>query len=94
MVAPNSYNKKKETTYYPPIHSFPLIGMLVCGIILIFIGIYLHVNNIELQGNRGEDTFRINGPATICFGIATLIYPIYVLIKQYQENKSFDNNIF
>jgi hypothetical protein len=90
----NSNTRKKEPKYYPPIHSFPLYGLIVCGIILVLIGIYLKVKGIKFLGETGGESFGINGPATICFGIAILVFPIYTLIAQYKEKKRFDNNIF
>ena len=86
--------KNKEPKYHPPIHSFPIYGLLVCAAILILVGIYFFLNNIEISGNDGENKFGINGPSSICFGIILLIFPIYTLIKQHKEKKRFDNNIF
>jgi hypothetical protein len=84
---------KKKPTYYPQVRKFPIYGLVVCGIILILVGVYFQLNYIELSGDNGEP-FRINGPASICFGIAILVFPIYILIKQYREKQSFDRDIF
>jgi hypothetical protein len=86
--------KQKEPKYHPPIHAFPIYGLIVCAAILILIGIYLYINNIEVLGNANGDSFGVNGFTSIGFGIALLIFPIYTLIKQYREKKRFDNNIF
>jgi hypothetical protein len=86
--------EKEERLYHPPIHAFPIYGLIVCGIILILIGLYLHINDIVPSGNNEEGPFLINGPATICFGVSILVFPIYTLINQYREKKKFDRNIF
>jgi hypothetical protein len=86
--------KKKEPTYHPPIHAFPIYGLLICSFILLVLGIYFQLGNIKISGNDGENSFGINGPSLICFGIAMSIFPFYILIKQYREKKKFDKNIF
>jgi hypothetical protein len=94
MPLNENITKKRKPIYHPPIHSFPIYGLVICGVILVLVGIYFKTNNLELSGNDGENIFRINGAAAILFGIAILIFPICVLVKQYREKKSFDRNIF
>ncbi len=83
----DSNQKIKEPKYEPPIHSFPIYGLILCAIILIFSGIYMYLNNVQILGKAGNDPFGVNGPTSICFGIILLIYPIYTLIKQFKEKK-------
>ena len=86
--------QKKEPVYRPPVNKFQIYGILVCGLIMILIGIYLTSINVELSGYSNRKQFHITGPATTCLGIAILIFPFYILIKQYKEKKKFDRNIF
>lgn len=86
--------ENKQPKYKPPIHSFPIYGLIVCGAICIFVGFYFQLNNIKISGNDGENEFGINGIGAIGLGIAILIFPIYTLIKQGKEKRSFDRNIF
>jgi hypothetical protein len=90
----DNITNKQEPIYHPPIHAFPIYGLVVCAVILILIGIYLQINDMELSGKNDGEAFLINGPATICFGVSILVFPIYFLITQYREKKKFDRNIF
>lgn len=89
----NKTIQKVEPKYYPPIHSFPIIVMLVCGIIMVLIGFYMDSINMELKGDYGEG-FHLTGTSTIYFGIGILLFPIGIMIKQYREKKRFDRNVF
>ncbi len=87
--------KKKEPTYRPPVKAFSIYGLVVCGAILVIVGIYLQLNKISILGEgytRGS--YGINGPSIIVLGTLILVFPIYTLIKQHKEKKKFDNNIF
>jgi hypothetical protein len=88
----DNITSKQEPIYHPPIHAFPIYGLVVCAVILILIGIYLQINNMELSGKNDGEAFLINGPATMCFGISILVFPIYTLIKQYREKKKLQIN--
>ncbi len=90
----NDKVEKIKSKYYPPIPSFPLYGLIVCGIMLILIGVYLQINNIEFIGETGGESYGVNGPTSIVFGIVVLIFPIYTLVKQNREKKKYDKNLF
>ncbi len=85
--------EKIKPKYYPPIPKFPIYGLIVCGVILILMGIYLQVNSIEILGKGGEDSFGVNGPTTLFFGIVLLIFPIYTLVQQNKERKQYDKKV-
>ena len=80
------------------IRPIPLWSMLICGIIIILIGIYLYSTNSISGGNlpvgtrNGNRFLRgpiiITGTSTIIVGIAICIFPIYQLIKNSYRKKT------
>ncbi|MEI9956821.1 MAG: hypothetical protein WDM90_11080 [Ferruginibacter sp.] len=69
------------------IRSFPLYGMLACGIIIFIIGLYMFFSNFSTYGLAaprygGLRNVTITGKGAIMLGFAICVFPIYQLIKQ------------
>ena len=64
---------KKEPIYNPPIQAFPLYGLIVCGLIMILIGLYMKFINLELLGYSDGENFHITGTAAVSLGFALLV---------------------
>lgn len=79
---------------------FPLSVILVCGIIIIVVGIYLTIttkpaHGISLPdktGQGGGRTITIIGPFAIGLGVAMGIFPAYFLIKRGIPKKKLKGN--
>ena len=64
----------------------PLVGMLVCGIIIIAIGIYLTISNeLAIGRSFSKRSFGgmnvISGSWAIVIGVALAAFPAYILIR-------------
>ena len=68
---------------------FPLYIILVCGLIVMFIGFYLTITKSKASGltlpsrfgEGGGQTRIVIGPGSIIIGLGICVFPIYQLIK-------------
>ncbi len=93
----NNENSELET-YSPLYRNSSLYIMLICGIIIILIGLYLLLFGLNAQGqsrfsNPRSGKVMINGWGTIFIGASISVFPIYNLIKQYFEKKKFTKDV-
>ncbi|RPD43553.1 hypothetical protein [Paracnuella aquatica] len=83
---------------YRNIRSTPLYATLVCGAIIIIVGLYYLISNqalhgLTLPGGRGSsrtwEPVTIDGLGLILVGLVVCFYPAYILYKKgrQQEDK-------
>ena len=93
-----SPRKKKYTDEigddYPEFRKVPVLGILCCGLVIILLGLYLYFIHGQSVGfatrNRSANVSgpsSITGPGAIFIGVLFLIFPVYVLVKQFRKPK-------
>jgi len=78
------YNENDNFDY----RSFPLYGILVCGILLLIIGIYQIITDQVGTGiGRHSARIVIYGPSTLAIGLGGCILTIYLLKKNKHKKR-------
>ncbi len=77
---------------YPEFRTFPIVVLLICGIVIFLIGLYLLITN-QISGGvvvgkfGGSGAVPISGVGTIIIGILFSIFPTGMLIKNKQQKR-------
>jgi hypothetical protein len=82
--------KNKSDNNYTEYRTMPLVVILLCGLILLSIGVYFIISNTSAHGitqpdkyGRGGGTvFSVSGPALVIIGIGIMIFPVLQFIKK------------
>lgn len=90
--------QENELAQYSPLYrSSSLCIMLICGVIIISIGLIFFLFDFHAEGpsrfsNPAMGKVFINGWAAVLMGVGISIFPTFNLIKQYFEKKNFKKN--
>src|ERR1700750_2960620 len=86
------------------IRPIALWDMLICGVVIILIGVYLYVANNVTGGNlrvgtRGGQPFLrgpivLSGVSTIIVGSAISAFPVFQLLRNLLQKKTSANKAF
>ncbi len=93
----NNENSDLET-YSPLYRNSSLYIMLICGVIIILIGLIFFFFDLHAQGpsrfsNPTMGKVVINGWAAIFIGAGISVFPFFNLVKQYFEKKKFTKDV-
>lgn len=89
-------NKKQDSTDYEEFRTFPLYVILICGLIVLFAGLYFAISKTILHGTTfagkygqgGGNSVVLNGWGVAIIGALICVFPVLQLIKSSIRKKS------